>query len=461
MKKTWVRKTLSIGIMAAGALLLAPAAAAQADSIGQAGYGNLGALNGTQIAAPIKAPSNQVGNSLGLAGIATGSGYGANHIESGKSGKHATGGDRISQASHGNFGVLNGTQVAVPITVPVNMNGNADSILGHSSASGSGVNRVESGRGKGGHSDGGGIDQATYGNYGVLNGTQVAVPITVPVNVCGNSTALLGHSSAEGDCANRVGDTVSSGKGHHYGRTESASKAAGWGDDIAQAGAYNWGLLNGTQIAAPFTMPANICGNSFGGLLGMASASGACANQIGDTYEGRRVTHGHKGKPGDGYGDVSDVDNGDDGYGDVSDVDNGDDGYGDVSDVDTDDSGYGDVSDVDTDDSGYGHGEKPAHTKPAHTKPAHTKPAHTKPAHAKPIHAKPGKGHKPGSGHKGDKGGKGHNAGNKDAGYGGVNPDTYGGGKGGRSIEKSSVGELTSGVGSSSLGGLDLLDTLR
>ncbi|GIF74835.1 chaplin family protein [Asanoa siamensis] len=37
---------------------------------------------------------------------------------------------------------------------------------------------------------------ASGGNAGILNGTQVVVPIQVPVNVCGNSLAVLGGAAA-------------------------------------------------------------------------------------------------------------------------------------------------------------------------------------------------------------------------------------------------------------------------
>src|SRR5687768_16244696 len=58
--KTWVRKTLSVGILAAGALLLAPGAA-HADTA-QTTSSNRGIFQGTQLVAPISVPLNVVGN---------------------------------------------------------------------------------------------------------------------------------------------------------------------------------------------------------------------------------------------------------------------------------------------------------------------------------------------------------------------------------------------------------------
>ena len=36
----------------------------------------------------------------------------------------------------------------------------------------------------------------TSDNFGILNGTQVIAPISVPVDVCGNAVAVLGGASA-------------------------------------------------------------------------------------------------------------------------------------------------------------------------------------------------------------------------------------------------------------------------
>ena len=39
-------------------------------------------------------------------------------------------------------------------------------------------------------------DIETSGNSGVLSGNQVVAPISVPVNVCGNAVAVLGNAGA-------------------------------------------------------------------------------------------------------------------------------------------------------------------------------------------------------------------------------------------------------------------------
>jgi hypothetical protein len=455
MKKTWVRKTLSVGVLAAGSLLLAPAAAALADT-DQVSTGNFGTLNGTQVAVPVTVPVNLVGNSAGVLGSAQSFGVGANQVESGRNGS----GTR--QASFQNRGTLNGTQVAVPITVPVNMSGNAAAVAGKASATGVSANRVESGKvtehswgGVGGFG-GGSTDQVSFGNYGTLNGTQVAMPVTIPVNACGNSLALIGSASSTGICANQVGGGGGVGGGYARKaahpveskskksagkRTESHSSCIAYDPcgpqsswvwpaaAVNQASFGNYGSFNGSQFAAPITVPVNACGNSLG-MLGYASAHGACSNDVGVVYA-QPVQYVKPVVPvyevpsyvvsepdciricddNDVRGDQNSYDDGD--------VKDDNDGYTKDDDV-RGDNGYND-DDVAPDNAGYDQGGNRGNADEA---PTSVKGA-----------------------------GKGPN----NAGY--VKGDKYGDKAGGRSAEESATSGLTRSVGG--LGGLDLLSTLR
>ena len=168
--KTWVRKTLSVGVLAAGALLFAPAAA-HAD-VSQDSSDNNGVLNGTQVVAPINVPVNVIGNAIGVAGEANAAGAGANWL--------AESGHHVNQDSSDNNGILNGTQAYLPINVPVNVVGNAVALLGEANAAGAGMNgqQTESAR-----TETGGVNQDSTDNNGVLNGTQLYAPIDVPINI--------------------------------------------------------------------------------------------------------------------------------------------------------------------------------------------------------------------------------------------------------------------------------------
>lgn len=346
--KTWVRKTLSIGVLAAGAVLLAPGAA-HADA-SQHSSNNVGVLNGTQVFAPVAVPLNMVGNADALLGHSNAAGSGINWVETGKGGK-------VKQHSWNNVGGLNGTQAYLPITVPVNVVGNADSVLGHSNAAGSGVNKVESGKAEGTK-----VDQDTSNNVGFLNGTQIYAPYDRPVNICGNALSILGLSNTRAMCVNGgkrhvQGDRVSQNSTNNVGvlngtqiyapysaplniagnsigvageanAAAAASNESGHGGDVSQDSSNNVGVLNGTQIAAPINIPVNICGNALA-VLGHANASAACANGTGGNG-GHRHDHDddNDGDHGDDDGDGDyEGDGDDDGEYEGDGGSQGDDGY--------------------------------------------------------------------------------------------------------------------------------------
>ena len=289
--KTWVRKTLSVGVLAAGALLFAPGAA------------------------------------------------------------HAD----VRQSNGDNNGILNGTQLVTGVQVPVNIVGNSLGILGEANSFGTGVNRVEGAR----------VGQSNGDNNGIANGTQAYLPVSVPLNIVGNSAAVAGEANSVGAGANSV---------HSGRRTESAHTTEGWwgGGDGGQFNGDNNGILNGTQFAAPISIPINVCGNSLG-LLGEAHSAAACGNDVfggddiwvdGDHGHhghgfGDGDGHGHKGHKGNGHGQNA-GDNGDQTTPPAYQGDNGTKPAGNGN------GGYGNGTEPATNDNGYG-GTKPA-TNPGYTK---------------------------------------------------------------------------------------------
>ena len=44
--------------------------------------------------------------------------------------------------------------------------------------------------------------QSSSGNIGLLNGNQAYIPVHIPINVCGNSIALLGLANSNAGCVN-------------------------------------------------------------------------------------------------------------------------------------------------------------------------------------------------------------------------------------------------------------------
>ncbi|WP_327366447.1 chaplin [Streptomyces sp. NBC_01217] len=130
-------------------------------------------------------------------------------------------------------GVLSGNSVQIPVHVPVNVCGNSVDVVGllnpaagntcgngsYSAASGrhasssqasddrNQAHRAGTGkhRARAGDTGGGAVAEGTAnGSPGLLSGNNIAVPIDIPVNACGNSVTiggLLGPASGN-DCGN-------------------------------------------------------------------------------------------------------------------------------------------------------------------------------------------------------------------------------------------------------------------
>jgi hypothetical protein len=92
----------------------------------------------------------------------------------------------LAGTTSGNNGILGGNQISVPVSVPVSICGNAVAVLGQA------LGLCQGGASTGGSGSSGGSGSTTSGNDSVGGGNQVSVPISVPVDVCGNSVAVLG-----------------------------------------------------------------------------------------------------------------------------------------------------------------------------------------------------------------------------------------------------------------------------
>ena len=110
----------------------------------------------------------------------------------------SAGGNRTSGARS----ILGGNQVVAPITAPINVCGNAIGVLGDAKAGCRGGAAVAGGVSAGGN--------RTSGYGSILGGNQVVAPITAPINVCGNSVAVLGDAAAGCFGTARVGGRAQS-----------------------------------------------------------------------------------------------------------------------------------------------------------------------------------------------------------------------------------------------------------
>ncbi|MFF5231226.1 chaplin family protein [Dactylosporangium sp. NPDC000521] len=434
--KTWVRKSLNVGVLSAGFLLIS-GGAAHADWT--TGY-NAGLLNGNQFDTTLQLPVNVCGNSiavLGFADASCGGGAAAVDTESATTEDWTTG---------YNAGVANGNQLDTTLQVPVNVSGNAVSVLGFSSASSQGGAYAvkggvasDKGRGNGhghghgrghGHGGNGGNNGGYAGNNnggyaadddytesvgnrtedwtsgynaGLLNGNQFDTTLQLPVNLSGNAISVFGFSSAQ------------SAGGAWAVKGESASTESATTEDWTTG--YNAGLLNGNQFDTTVQAPINVCGNAIA-VLGFSSAScgGGAVAVDGDGAGwggGNGHGHGHHGNGGGngGYGDDDWDDNGNGG---------GNGGYGD----DDADGGYGN-SNHQGNPGAYNNASGNASNMGAHGASA----SHGK-VKTKKVSSEHSRGNGAGTGTAND-GGYGNGGGNNNGGYGnGNNNGGYGNGNG-------------------------------
>ncbi|MYV43805.1 DUF320 domain-containing protein [Streptomyces sp. SID1328] len=115
-------------------------------------------------------------------------------------------------------------------------------------------------------------DGAAVGSPGVLSGNTVQAPVSVPLNVCGNSVDVVGllNPAFGNSCANTGSDSggvvSNGGSGSKAGGSSTGGSRAG---NVGGGGATahsvtqgSPGVLSGNGIQLPVDIPVNACGNS-------------------------------------------------------------------------------------------------------------------------------------------------------------------------------------------------------
>jgi hypothetical protein len=212
---------------------------------------------GNQVNLPISLPIDISGNAVGVAGDSTAGSKGGASVENTTKG--------IPGKTSGNNSVLGGNQVNAPISAPVNACGNAVSLFGSSDAGCLGGASVKN------SGQGGAGGNTTNGDHSLLGGNQVTAPISAPVNACGNAIAIFGEAVA--GC--KGGSSVKNTGVGPGGNTTSGRSSA----------------LGGNQVIAPISGPINICGNT---VAIFGEAFSGCKG-------GSSVTNTGKPKPGHRY----------------------------------------------------------------------------------------------------------------------------------------------------------------
>ncbi|GHD43625.1 DUF320 domain-containing protein [Mycetocola manganoxydans] len=205
----------------------APAApAAPAATPGAATSGDQSVGGGTQVSPTVTAPVTIAGNSVAVVGNSSSSGAETPAAES------ATPASGV--ATTGDDSVLGGTQVAPVISVPINLGGNAVSVLGDAGT-------TDATTAVSGAPAASGADASTSGDESVLGGTQIVPAISIPINLGGNAVSVIGDAVTTG----------SSTGGAQAPATPAGSVTSG-----------NDSVLGGAQVAPIVSLPITIGGNT-------------------------------------------------------------------------------------------------------------------------------------------------------------------------------------------------------
>lgn len=179
----------------------------------------------------------------------------------------------LADTTSGEHSVLGGNQITAPISLPINVSGNSVAVLGDAVSSSEGGAQVVD---KGSH--GGGAGRRTSGVHSIGGGNQVDVPVRAPVNVCGNAVAVIGQAIA--DCEGGA-------------KVKNRANGSGGGNRTSGSGS----VLGGNQVNAPVSVPVNVCGNAIGNALagcegGAKVKSGGPGSTGGDLTSGRHSIGG-------------------------------------------------------------------------------------------------------------------------------------------------------------------------
>jgi hypothetical protein len=166
------------------------------------GNRNISLGSGNTVTAPISAPVNVCGVSGAVGGFSnSGCEGGSRSVISGVGGHN----DNGNVTGNFNIPVVSGNTVTAPVSAPVNVCGISLALLGFSNAAcKGGATSVISG--VGGHDHNGNVTGNR--NIPVVSGNTITAPVSVPVNVCGNAAAAGGFANAncKGGSTSCIGD---------------------------------------------------------------------------------------------------------------------------------------------------------------------------------------------------------------------------------------------------------------
>ncbi|MFY9934690.1 MAG: hypothetical protein WAK82_42465 [Streptosporangiaceae bacterium] len=160
------------------------------------GVGNITAVNGNTINAPVSAPISLCGVSGAVAGAATSHCAGGSHSSTAIVGSGGGGGNDGDTSGVGNISAVNGNTINAPISAPIDACSISLAILGLANsgcAGGATTDTAIVGSGGGGGNNG---DVTGIGNLSAVDGNTINAPISIPISVCSVSLAVLGEADS-------------------------------------------------------------------------------------------------------------------------------------------------------------------------------------------------------------------------------------------------------------------------
>jgi len=244
----WTARTVLVmtGFVATGGGL---AGVALASTPNGTNSDNLSVLGGNQISIPVSVPVDACGNAAAILGFATATCQG---------GATVTGGPQAgnSPAAHG---------VQIPVIVAADACGNA---IGGATAKCHGGVTIPGGTGSLSSAPDPGQKS---GDISVASGNDIRIPVSVPVNACGNAVAVLGDSAA--GCVG--GATVSDQHVVVRGSSTTRSKARGRAvKHTVKRVVSHRARPSKTQLAGLGALPAVASLPAGGGLTGLPILKG-------------------------------------------------------------------------------------------------------------------------------------------------------------------------------------------
>jgi hypothetical protein len=253
MKKTLLRG-LYFTLFVGGLSCLGVAAANAADTTS----GEDGLLSGTQAGIGLEVPVDLSGNSISIIGDATSAVSEVVAPEPAPAAEAAPAAEPVAEpapevTTSGDDGIASGSQAVVDVTIPVDVSGNAISVLGDSEQSGATTEAAPAAAP---------AETApvatTTGSDSLLGGTQGLVNIDIPVTVGGNAISVLGDSSS-------TGSSTGGGEATTPAAPAAGTTASTTGED---------GILSGTQAVPNVSAPVTLGGNAIS-VVGDSESSGS------------------------------------------------------------------------------------------------------------------------------------------------------------------------------------------